>query len=421
MNLLDVLKSTVANSGNFDAIKSLLGENKQTTQRGLDAALPAVLGHIAQKASTTEGANNLLKLLKDGGHDGNVLGNLAGILKGGFATTNLLQTGDSLINSTLGDKTSMITRLLTIYSGLKSKSSSSLLSLAAPLVMGAIGQEVKAQNLSAPGLMSLLSSQTESVKKELPYGSGIGSTLGFDKGSNKVSLAGISGGFMKFLPYLLAGIGLLFLFSFWKACSSKPTEGAVATVTNAVEATANTTTAVIDSTMSKVGQVADSLAATTQSAAATVAEATNIALPNGPALNVEKGSLEDKMVTFIQSKEAVDKDVWFDFEHLLFQPGKATLKSGAQEQLQNVAAIMKAYPKVNIKIGGYTDNVGSATSNMKLSDSRAKNVMAELVASGVEAGRMTAEGYGKEHPVASNKTAEGRAKNRRISISVRSK
>ena len=211
------------------------------------------------------------------------------------------------------------------------------------------------------------------------------------------------------------------MFSFWKACSSKPTEGAVATVTNAVEATANTTTAVIDSTASKVGQVADSLAATTQSAAATVAEATNIALPNGPALNVEKGSLEDKMVTFIQSKEAVDKDVWFDFEHLLFQPGKATLKSGAQEQLQNVAAIMKAYPKVNIKIGGYTDNVGSATSNMKLSDSRAKNVMAELVASGVEAGRMTAEGYGKEHPVASNKTPEGRAKNRRISISVRSK
>jgi outer membrane protein OmpA-like peptidoglycan-associated protein len=89
--------------------------------------------------------------------------------------------------------------------------------------------------------------------------------------------------------------------------------------------------------------------------------------------------------------------------------------------LKNVAAIMKAFPKVNIKIGGYTDNKGSAESNMKLSADRAKNVMAELVKLGTEAPRMEAEGYGIGNPVASNDTEEGRAKNRRISISVRAK
>ena len=97
------------------------------------------------------------------------------------------------------------------------------------------------------------------------------------------------------------------------------------------------------------------------------------------------------------------------------------LKDSSMAQLKNVAAIMAAYPKVEIKIGGYTDNVGNAAGNMKLSSERAKTVMAELVKLGVGAPRMSAEGYGDQHPLASNNTEAGKAQNRRISISVRKK
>ena len=59
-----------------------------------------------------------------------------------------------------------------------------------------------------------------------------------------------------------------------------------------------------------------------------------------------------------------------------------------------MAAILKAYPKVKIKIGGYTDNQGDAAANLRLSDDRAKNVMAELAKLGVDPSRMEAQGYG---------------------------
>ena len=89
--------------------------------------------------------------------------------------------------------------------------------------------------------------------------------------------------------------------------------------------------------------------------------------------------------------------------------------------MANAAAIMKAFPNVKIKVGGYTDNVGNPASNFKLSTDRAKNVMAELVKLGTAATRMEAEGYGDKNPVASNDTPEGRAKNRRISMRVTAK
>jgi outer membrane protein OmpA-like peptidoglycan-associated protein len=86
-----------------------------------------------------------------------------------------------------------------------------------------------------------------------------------------------------------------------------------------------------------------------------------------------------------------------------------------------VAEIMKAYPKVKAKIGGYTDNTGDPDSNLKLSQDRATNVMNELVVLGVVSDRLTAEGYGGQHPVADNSTDTGRQQNRRIALRVTEK
>ena len=90
-------------------------------------------------------------------------------------------------------------------------------------------------------------------------------------------------------------------------------------------------------------------------------------------------------------------------------PGKATLQPSSEEQLNNIAEILKAYPNVHVKIGGYTDNTGDAAANKALSEARAKNVMDALVAKGVDASRMESEGYGDQHPVGDNSTEEGRA------------
>ena len=144
-----------------------------------------------------------------------------------------------------------------------------------------------------------------------------------------------------------------------------------------------------------------------------------VKLPNGVELKVPEFGVEKKLIAFIEDKgKPVDKTTWFSFDRLDFETGSATLKPSSAEQLKNIAEIMKAYPKVALKIGGYTDNVGNADANLKLSRMRAENTMQELVKLGVDAKRLEAQGYGEKHPVADNATEEGRQKNRSIDLRV---
>ena len=97
------------------------------------------------------------------------------------------------------------------------------------------------------------------------------------------------------------------------------------------------------------------------------------------------------------------------------------MKASAQEQIENLAAILRAYPNVSLKVGGYTDNTGNAGANLNLSHARAIATLNALVSQGIARDRLEAEGYGNEHPVASNDTDEGRRRNRRVDVRVTKK
>ncbi|MEA5458445.1 sodium-translocating pyrophosphatase [Arcicella sp. LKC2W] len=146
------------------------------------------------------------------------------------------------------------------------------------------------------------------------------------------------------------------------------------------------------------------------------------ALSSGVTLNIPENGIENNLLKFIENpSQAIDKKAWFDFDRLTFETGKSTLKPESAEQLKNIAEILKAFPSVNIKLGGYTDNTGDANANLKLSGNRASMVKAELVKLGITDARLESEGYGQENPVATNDTEEGRAANRRISVRVTKK
>jgi outer membrane protein OmpA-like peptidoglycan-associated protein len=105
-------------------------------------------------------------------------------------------------------------------------------------------------------------------------------------------------------------------------------------------------------------------------------------------------------------------------ERILFETGKFDVKSDGSVFLDRVAAILKGKTTANVSIEGHTDNIGSAPSNQLLSERRAAEVQAALVARGVAANRITSVGLGMTKPVADNATPDGRQANRRTEILV---
>lgn len=145
------------------------------------------------------------------------------------------------------------------------------------------------------------------------------------------------------------------------------------------------------------------------------------ALPDGRSLNIPQNGVENHLLDFITSDKPVDTTTWFSFDRLLFKTNSAQLEPASEEQLKNIAAILHAYPNVELRLGGYTDNTGTEEINMDLSQKRADAVRDALIALNADGNRISAKGYGSAHPVAPNDTDENRAKNRRIDILVTKK
>ncbi len=101
-------------------------------------------------------------------------------------------------------------------------------------------------------------------------------------------------------------------------------------------------------------------------------------------------------------------------EGIVFATGKADITPESESRLEKAYNTLEQNPDIMVEIRGYTDNVGKKAVNMKLSQARADAVKAWLVKKGIAADRITAKGFGPENPIADNKTAEGRQKNRRI-------
>jgi outer membrane protein OmpA-like peptidoglycan-associated protein len=105
-------------------------------------------------------------------------------------------------------------------------------------------------------------------------------------------------------------------------------------------------------------------------------------------------------------------------KNIFFDVNKSEIKSASQVELDNVVGLLKENPTLKIKINGHTDNVGKPADNLTLSNDRAKAVVAYLTAKGINASRLSFEGFGATVPVADNSTEEGRANNRRTELKV---
>jgi outer membrane protein OmpA-like peptidoglycan-associated protein len=133
--------------------------------------------------------------------------------------------------------------------------------------------------------------------------------------------------------------------------------------------------------------------------------------------NAVREKLRSQLNSVLATSESA-RGLIVNMSDVLFDTGSYTLKPGAREKLAKISGIVLAHPGLTLQIEGHTDSVGGDDFNQQLSERRADSVRDFLAEQGVPGSNITARGFGKMQPVASNDTPEGRQRNRRVELVV---
>jgi outer membrane protein OmpA-like peptidoglycan-associated protein len=401
--LLARLSSTISRSTTRE-IASHLNESDSAVSRAMELSMAAVLGGLSRKAGEPAVMSRIIDVAAKTDPNALASGISGGQLNPG---STLMSSSARLLSSLFGDRQDRVLDSIARGAGLPTASAAAMLAVAAQAVMSFIGTRVRDERLTPNALAGLLQREGPGLRQSLPAGFDEAFTprlsdrnpVRAQAADDPVVAQSVVRRRRSLVPWLLPAAAAA-LAVFWLG---RPPREIVAELPPPPPLVVGTTGALIPVPES----LGDFLPRT---------------LRDGTTLRIPERGVEGRLLAFIEDPDvSTDSTTWFDFDRLLFDTGSARLRPESQEQLRDVAAILKAHPNVNLKIGGYTDNVGSAGQNLTLSQQRASNVRQELVRLGVAPNRLAAEGYGQEHPVADNSTEAGRELNRRISMRVTQK
>jgi OOP family OmpA-OmpF porin len=354
----------------------MLGETPAATREGLTAAAPALLAGALQRGATPSGANQLLDLVKLATANGNPMDQMGAILSDQNARSAYLSQGQSLANSLLGGNSGNVISALNASSHVSRGSATNILAMLAPLVLGILGR-ASGPNPTATGLQSVLTTERNGILKALP-----------------------------------AGLGALFGLS-----STTPAAAAAATVRTPPPPARSMWRGVLPWVVlaALALMLLAGLRTCSRQQAAAPGEIT-LRLPDGGSLSAPQGSIGFNVARFLESSEAAPKT--FVFDSLTFDTASNAVTAESQPTVRALSSIMKAYPNMQARIVGYTDNQGDPASNLALSEARAAAVKQALVSGGIGAERIAAAGLGEGNPIADNATEAGRARNRRTEFEI---
>jgi OmpA-OmpF porin, OOP family len=388
---------------------SLVGESESSTHQTLNSAVPSVLSGLTNMVSSPGGISSFGGLIREGGF-GSAVDNVGSLFSGGSTTSGMLGAGQQLLGKIFPGKASSVVDLVARSGGVSSSSATSLLSLAAPLVMGVLGKRAAAQGLDSSALANTLLNEKSDIAAAAPSGlsqmlSGgptvVTRTRDVPVETPRYATTDVGEvrrepyvdrapaeprrprpGLSRWLPLLLIALGALaLLISLRPRTPRAAVEKVTSTARNALA---------------------------------------SITLPGGITISVPAGSVNYSLAQFLSdSSQSTPKT--FVFDRLNFDTGSAQLTPDSTQTVNNLAQILKAYPNARVQLSGHTDNSGSADANRSLSLDRANAVKAMLVNQGIPAERISTEGFGQDRPVASNDTEEGKARNRRTELTVLSK
>ena len=423
LNIIDLIKGQLG-AALVSQTASQLGESESGISKAISGLLPVVIGGLANNSDNPTVLDTVANSSSNG-----ILGSLSSATSGNSFISGLL-------TSIFGDKLIGIINSVATYAGISNNSSSSLLNMVTGATVGSIGKYASENNLDRNGIASLLNDQKGIISTLLPAGLSLASLnvgdwakgYGFEGNENPATKPVVDapprvevtrstaetgtfsdrttssegGSIWKWLlPVILLLAASYFL---WQQCRKSETTTTTSVEGDSLKTKTDTTTVNSTATTTKVDEDIDL---------------------NGTALKGYRNGMEDQMISFLKSGEytnakddAALKNRWFDFDHVNFKMGSANqLEAGSESQLQNLVAILKAFPDAKIKIGGYTDKTGNEANNLKLSAERANFIKDWLSNQGVASQVIAADGYGSEFAKVDAKASDAeRASDRKMAV-----
>jgi OmpA-OmpF porin, OOP family len=462
-NLIELAKSYLT-SEVVRRIGGALGESPDRVEKAVDAGIPSILAGFLNLASSS-GANRVLELLRHepselahhGGLDG-VFGNLGSLLSEG-SIDGLIKYGQTVLSSLFGGKLSSVVDLIARASGLKASSATSLLGMLAPLLMGVLRKETAARGSSPASLTDLLMSQKDAIAKLAPTGlshaMGLQSLSELGSVPESIKMAGAGAArevrrtaaaaadqgtaWLRWAaPLALLAVALLGLW-YWSSTPREPERNpapevaretpapgrevarATPPASDAVRNAAERATDTAARTTREIGDAGRKLTADGKTVIETVVRKVTLSLPGNIKLDVPENSYLQALVQSFTDGAGAREPKSFVADNLSFEGTTTKLTPDSSTAIASLATILKAFSNASLKIEGHTDNVGDPAQNKKLALDRATAIKDALVQAGAPADRIIVEGVGPDRPIASNDTEEGRAKNRRVELSVASR
>jgi OOP family OmpA-OmpF porin len=363
----------------FGKISGLFRENPEGVKRGFESAVPLSMVGLAQRASTQEGAQDLLATLKGGKYphlDESELGRVAGDPE---SAARVAQSSEGFLSRLFGNKQRGVVDGLASSAGVSTSSASKLLGLALPMVLGFVGKQAASHNFDASGLRGFLASQRRLVGGALP--GPLSRLVGGDAEPRAVGIDRHAAADAYAEPTRKSGIGKWVLLAAAAA-------GALFLL------------------LSRRGERHESTSIQPQP------EAPVAAGMQRPQV-LQAGGLTAFSQVLTGGQVLPQR---FVLGGLTFRTDSADIDPTSARVLDELAQVLATSPTARIRVDGHTDNTGTRETNQQLSQARAESTRAYLVSKGIAGDRIESAGYGQDRPISSNDQPSGRADNRRTEV-----
>ncbi len=376
-SLFSSLRATLDQAA-IGQIAGSLGQPEQTVSHGIVSSIAAMLSGLAAKADDPAALRSVVDAAPAGEVSWRQVA--AGVAD---PSSPLIASGKRLLGNIFGNSEGAVINGIGREFGMGTGAVSTLMASVAPLVMSFIGNRVREGHMNMTDLGETLRRESGSLRAALPAGL---RDLFWPATETRVppvaAQARVPERHSNWVPALLLGLiglALIWFLGYNHMRRTTPAPSGVA---------------------SRAGNL-------------------SVTLPNGVRVNLPQGSTGATLLNFVQNPNAqVDNTSWFQFDRMFFKTNSAKLETASQQQIDNVAAILTAYPNLRVEIAGFTDATGNPAANMQLARNRAQAVKDALVADGVPSDHMTTQSYGPQNPAANNATEAGQAMNRRVVLHV---